>query len=331
MEYPIDIVIPWVDGNDPNWKAERNLFTAQKSADDNDCRYRTWDTFKYWFRSIEKNAPWVRKIHFLTWGHIPQWLNTNNSKLNIVNHSDFIPKEYLPTFSSHVIELNLHNIPDLSEHFIYFNDDVYLNKNTKPEDFFVDGIPKDSAILGVIKNNDTENFMPYIMLNMMAIINMKFKKNSIIKTNISKWLNPKYGKYFLNNLYLLPFGCFTGFRNFHSTTSFCKQTIIDVWNEIPDILHEVCTHKFRDKADINQYLFRYWQIVTGNFIPEKPSSKYFTIGKVNHDKLRKIILNQTCKVICINDDPGDFDFSEEETFINSLFEKKYNNKSSFEL
>lgn len=331
MEYPIDIVIPWVDGEDPEWKAERNRYTAAKSADDDDCRYRTWDTFRYWFRAIESNAPWVRKIHFLTWGHIPGWLNKDNDKLNIVNHKDFIPEDYLPTFSSHVIELNLHRIPDLAENFIYFNDDVYLNKAVKPSDFFVGGVPKDSAILGVIKNNDTENFMPYIMLNMMAIINMRFDKNSIVKSNLSKWLSFKYGKYILNNLYLLPFGCFTGFRNFHSATPFCRQTIVEIWKEIPDLLHEVCTHKFRDKADVNQYLFRYWQLVQGNFVPQKPSSEYYTIGKVAHEKLNQIILGQTCKVICINDDPGDFDLNREEEFLNSLFEKRYSSKSSFEL
>ena len=71
----------------------------------------------------------------LTHGHLPKWLNINNPKLNIAKHSDFIPKEYLPTFSSHSIELNLHRIEGLVERFVYFNDDMFLLRPVKRELF----------------------------------------------------------------------------------------------------------------------------------------------------------------------------------------------------
>ncbi len=328
MDYEVDIVVPWVDGSDPEWRKIHNLYSADKNSDDNPSRYRTWDTFRFWFRAIEKNAAWIRKIHFLTWGHLPEWLDISNPKLNIVNHKDFIPEEYLPTFSSHVIEMNLHRIPDLAEHFIYFNDDVYLMGETEKSDFFKNGIPCDAAILGVIKNNDLENFMPYIMLNMMAIVNMRFPKNEVFKAHFSKWFSPKYGKLLINNMYLAPFGCFTGFRNFHSATSFCKQTFSDVWNDIPEILKAVCRNKFRSKEDVNQYIFRYWQLLSGNFTPAKPNSDYITIGKTDAAKLEKIINNK--RIVCINDDPGDFDVKSEEAKINDLLMKKFPDKSTFE-
>ena len=167
--HPIDIVIPWVDGSDPVWQADHAKYRASKSADNHPARYREWGLFRYWFRGIEQNAPWVRKVHLLTYGHLPAWLEPDHPKLHIVNHRDFIPEEYLPTFSSHAIELNMHRIPDLAEHFLYFNDDVYLMKPSRPEDFFRDGLPCDTAVMGVIKNNDTANFMPYIMLNLSLI------------------------------------------------------------------------------------------------------------------------------------------------------------------
>ncbi|WP_454996023.1 stealth family protein, partial [Bulleidia extructa] len=211
---PIDVVIPWVDGNDPTWIKVHDQYTSDRLSDNHVSRYRAWDTFRYWFRAIEENAPWVRKIHFLTFGHYPKWLNIHHEKIHLVRHEDFIPKEYLPTFSSHVIELNLHRIPDLAEQFIYFNDDVYLNLPSQPDDFFENGLPKDAAVLGVIKNNLRENFMPYIMLNIMALINEKFDKKEVISKHWSKWINVKYGRLALNNIYLLAFGCFTCFRNF---------------------------------------------------------------------------------------------------------------------
>ena len=188
--HPIDIVIPWVDGSDPVWQADHAKYRASKSADNHPARYREWGLFRYWFRGIEQNAPWVRKVHLLTYGHLPAWLEPDHPKLHIVNHRDFIPEEYLPTFSSHTIELNMHRIPDLAEHFLYFNDDVYLMKPSRPEDFFRDGLPCDTAVMGVIKNNDTANFMPYIMLNMMALVNMSFDKRSVIRQNFGKWFYP---------------------------------------------------------------------------------------------------------------------------------------------
>ena len=102
---PIDIVIPWVDPNDPAWQAEKRKYhdPGNEEADAREIRYRDWDNLKYVFRSIEKCAPWVRKVHFITCGQIPEWMNVNNPKLHLVNHTDYIPAEYLTTFSSQVI------------------------------------------------------------------------------------------------------------------------------------------------------------------------------------------------------------------------------------
>ena len=131
----IDIVILWVDGNDPKWLKEKNKYSEIK-GDSNINRFRDWDNLQYLFRGIEKYATWVNKVYFITWGHLPKWLNTNHEKLVIVNHKDYIPKEYLPTFNSNVIEMNLHRIEGLSEKFIIFNDDLFLLKKTIPEDFY---------------------------------------------------------------------------------------------------------------------------------------------------------------------------------------------------
>ena len=110
----IDFVISWVDGNDKEWQKEREKYIVENNNDNSDVRYRNWDNLKYWFRGVEKFAPFVNKIYFITYGHLPEWLNVNNPKLVIVNHKDYIPEKYLPTFNSHTIELNLHRIKGLS-------------------------------------------------------------------------------------------------------------------------------------------------------------------------------------------------------------------------
>ena len=112
----IDFVIIWVDGNDPEWQKEKMKYdnSININNDSREIRYRDWDNLQYWFRGVEKFAPWVNKIHFVTCGQVPKWLNTNNPKINLVNHSDYIPEKYLPTFNSNAIEINLHRIEELS-------------------------------------------------------------------------------------------------------------------------------------------------------------------------------------------------------------------------
>ena len=105
---------------------------------------------KYWFRGVEKYAPWVNQIHFITCGHLPNWLNTNHKKLHIVKHSDYMPKDSLPTFNSNAIELLIHKIDGLSEQFVLFNDDIFIIDKVKESDFFKNGIPCNTMSLAAI-------------------------------------------------------------------------------------------------------------------------------------------------------------------------------------
>ncbi len=101
-------------------------------------RFRDIGVLKYIFRSLEKNMPWVRKIHFVTNGQYPTWLNLEHPKIYFHAHKDFfIYKDALPVFNSNAIELNFANIPDLSERFILFNDDMLVLKQVKEERFLI--------------------------------------------------------------------------------------------------------------------------------------------------------------------------------------------------
>lgn len=315
MSFPIDIVIPWVDGGDPAWQKLHDSYTAGKTADNTEARYRDWGTLPFWFRGISRYAPWVRTVHFVTWGHLPPWLNLSCPKLHVVKHEDYIPSQYLPTFSSHTIELNLHRIPGLAEHFLYFNDDVFLAAPTTPEDFFHRGLPRDSAVFGIIKNTGYGNFMPYIMLNMLAVINTHFDKRTMMRQHFRKWFTLRNGRGVLNNCYLAPWKEFTGFRNFHTCIPYCKSTFETVWIKIPDILDETCRHRFRCREDVNQYIFRYWQLVSGNFYPSKPNSYYFTIGSDPIERIVQALESGSRPVVCANDDPTGFQFEQVQPFL----------------
>ncbi|MFQ9621995.1 MAG: hypothetical protein ACLR17_06705 [Enterobacteriaceae bacterium] len=91
--------------------------------------------FKYWFRAVENYAPWVRKVHLVTCGQVPSWLDKSYHKINLVRHSDIIDKEYLPTFNSRAIEVNIHKIKGLMIS-LYISMTMLLNSPITPEFYF---------------------------------------------------------------------------------------------------------------------------------------------------------------------------------------------------
>ena len=189
----MDFVVTWVDENDPVWQKERQSYWNNHYGDNSVCRFRDWNLLRFWFRGVEKYAPWVRKIHFVTYGHYPQWLNVNHPKLSIVKHSDYIPSEFLPTFSSHPIELNLHRINALSEEFVFFNDDFYLLDSVVPEDFFVESLPCDSCNMTFNIPLSDMGIMGCIEQNNLMAINRHFRKSDLLRRHWRWFFNWHYG------------------------------------------------------------------------------------------------------------------------------------------
>lgn len=301
----IDFVITWVDGNDPDWLAQKRKFLdtpcAERESDTRDVRYRPWDTLRYLFRGIEVFAPWVRRVHFVTWGHLPDWLNIYNSKLNIVKHEDYIPSKYLPTFSSRTIEFNFHHIPGLAEKFVNFNDDMMIIKSVKPTDFFCKGFPCDSAVHAPRGVRAGDWF--YAPVTNCALINKYFSPHKSIAANPFKWINLKYGSDLIRTLFMLPYPVYYGFRGYHLPVSFLKSTFEEVWEKEPGLLDDVCSHKGRVSTDPNQWLFQDWQLASGNFYPRKKSfgAAFAITGVDAAKKASDYIAGGKGKVVCLND------------------------------
>ena len=328
----IDIVIPWVDGSDPEWQQEYKKYAALETGrDDNtEIRYRDWDNMQYLFRGIEKFAPWVRKVHLITTGQKPKWLNMDAPKLNFVRHEDFIPREFLPTFSVRPIELNLHRIEGLAEQFVYFNDDYFILRPVSPERFFRKGLPCDMAVLDTLPMGGSRGHM---LMNDVNVVNSHFRKNAVLKANPMKWLTPIYGSQLLRTMALLPFSVFPGFRNHHMPQAFLKSTIREVWNVEETLLREVSSHRFRDITDVNQYVFRFWQLMSGKFHPSnivKGTCRY-TISDDSVETLSAAIKSQKCDILVTADSDNVSDFKALAAQINAAFDAILPQKSSFEL
>lgn len=328
---PIDFVIIWVDGNDPEWRKEKSEYDSSiVTTANSEVRFRDWDNLQYWFRAVEKYAPWVNKIHFVTWGHLPSWLDTQNPKLNIVNHKDYIPKEYLPTFSSHTIELNLHRIEGLAEQFVYFNDDTFLNKPVVPQDFFKDGLPCDTAAVHCIYFADDS--AGHFHGSDIEIINDNFNKRLCMKRDWKKWFNIKNGfKNVIRTALLFPWPWFPGMYCQHTPNSFLKSTFETVWDKAYDTLHETCQHKFRKKSDVNQWVMKYWQLAEGKFsVRDASFAQCYHIDNEMFNSLCKELDEKNHAMICINDTINTENFEEKKQIVIEKFQKNFPDKSSFE-
>lgn len=327
----IDFVVLWVNPNDKLWqqelkKAKNNNDSTQSENEDE--RFRDFDTIKYFFRSVELYAPWVNNIYFVTCGHVPTWLDTECSKLKIVKHSDFIPEEYLPTFNSNTIELNLHRIKTLSEKFVLFNDDFMLTNKVSPSYFFKKNLPNDFYVetpMIPIADGDIFN----IIFNNMKLINSEFKdKRHFILSNFNKVFNLRYGSLIIRSLVMSLWSNYSNFYSSHVSQPYLKSKFVETWAKYPKQLNDSCLNTFRSANDLNHWLIRIRQILSGEFNPMSiKSKKYLSISNIAEDEL--YLYKHAVKEVCLNDSDVD-NFLETNEIASKILKKKYPKISSFE-
>lgn len=175
----IDLVYLWCDGSDEKWLEKKNRYAAAEgmsvSTGNEKCRFVNNDELKYSLRSVAEFAPWVNNIFIVTDHQVPAWLNTSHPQIRMVGHEEIMPHDALPTFNSTAIECCLHHIPDLSEYFIFANDDMLFGARTEPSFFFT---PEGKPIIRLKKCN----FKKYSQYSQMVL-------------NGAKLIREKYGYY----------------------------------------------------------------------------------------------------------------------------------------
>jgi len=133
----IDVVYTWVDSKDPEWRRAFTELTTHGASWDSlsEARFCSNDELRYSLRSLYLYMPWVNRIHIVSSCRPPDWLDTGHKRLRWITHEEILPADCLPTFNSHAIETSLHRVPDLSDNFIYFNDDFFVLDDLSPTDF----------------------------------------------------------------------------------------------------------------------------------------------------------------------------------------------------
>lgn len=332
----IDFVVTWVDSNDPEWIKSYNYYRPEKPITDN-ARFRNWDLFRYWFRAVERYAPWVNKVFLVTNGKFPDWINPECKKLVLVKHSDYIPEKYLPTFNSNTIELNFGRIKDLSEHFVLFNDDIFINAPVSPDYYFKDDIPCDfnfeSPFQKPYHTKENHYGIGITKYCNIAIINSYFNRKKVVRQAWSKW----YGKHLwwkplLLSLLMLGRDKFENFITLHLEHPMLKSLFQEVWDKEPNALDSSCS-RFRLDTNLNQWLIQYWQFASNKFYPSK--RKGITYEHYNPNiltDLQKVLLEEKTNSVCINDNSycSENDFLLASRTIKKCFERKFPKASIFE-
>ena len=336
----IEFVIYWVEGSDVEWQKKKALYkgTPFQNAD---ARYRDWNILKYWFRAIEEFTPWVHHIYFVADNQRPKWLNWDNPKLTYVDHKDFIPHEFLPTFQANTIENNLYRIPGLSDYFVVFNDDMFINAPISPEYYFKNGLPCDATLeyifggRGFISPNDWGiSVMEYCNTQ---IVNAHFNRREVTKANHKGWYGNHLGWKYRLQAYLICLFRRTEFQHFytpHNEKAFLKSIYDEVWRAEKDVLEKSCT-RFREPMSINNYLFRYWQLASNKFYPMEVLSKK-KVMQIQPDTISMIesmMTDPSIKSLCLNDSTYCTfeDYQMLKPKIISFFQKKHPIKSKFEM
>lgn len=337
----IDFVVMWVDGNDLSWQ-DRMLSYKGTSEQSNPTRFRDWNIFKYWFRSIERFAPWVHRVFLITDNQIPSWININYSKLKIIDHKDFIPAEYLPTFNSHTIELNIHRIEGLSEHFVVFNDDTFINAPITPEYYFKNGLPCDAPFEHIFTPRCYFPEVDMWGINIIEfcdtqVVNAHFNRKEVTKANPKGWYGSYLGWKYRLQAYLIRLSGRTEFQHFyspHNERPFLKSIFEKAWKEEDRMLCNSCT-RFRENVSLNLYFMRYWQLASNKFYPENSilQKQVVQLATSSLSLLESKLNDTNIKSLCVNDSSlCDYeDYMQAKPLVRNLFEKKLPHKSSFEL
>lgn len=234
----VDMVFTWVDGTDDKIIKKKIKYSDENNIKYNPpIRYQQLNEIIFSVKSVLHFIKWINKIYIVTDNQMPPLDNDliESGKVIIIDHKKIIPKKYLPTFNSDVIESFLYNIEGLSEIFLYNNDDVMHFNYVKRSDIYK--IKENKLILKIRDTHD------------------RFYSNNHILNILGSLLDDEYLKRltYTKNIIYDHYPTFELINN-HHTKILRKSTMKYIENVFLDELHKLRKHRFRSNNYI-QYLF----------------------------------------------------------------------------
>ncbi len=308
----IDLIYLWVDGSDPQWLKKHDACigkTEVKSAVNCKGRYANNDELKYSLRSVEMYAPWIRRIYIVTDNQTPAWLNHMNPRVRIIDHKEIMPEVCLPCFNSIVIEHFLYKIPGLSEHFLYANDDMFINKPVTPDDFFAsDGLP-------IIRLNSCR-LRNFYLLFRKTFFGIPVKNFVQTVHNAARLVEKKYG---VN---------YRGSKPHHNIDAYLKSDYERIEQMFKHEIEPTLPNRVRRNNDIERSLITYAAMAEKRghtvFVNRKTSFR-FHIENMKHYGMLE---SYNPLLFCMND--SEYATDEDRMKVKEFLEKRFPKKSEFE-
>ncbi|WP_146057068.1 stealth family protein [Streptomyces sp. SM14] len=281
VQFPIDIVYTWVDGDDPAWQRRRDAHRpgSPKGNSAEASRFVSHDELKYSLRSLEMYGDFIRHIYLVTDRQVPEWLNTDAPGLTVVDHSDiFRDPSVLPVFNSHAIETQLHHIEGLSEHYVYFNDDVLLGRPVGPDQFFhangIAQVPFSSAQFGLGEPHPLEAAPSAAGRNVRRLIWETHKRH----------ITQKF---------------------MHVAHPQLKSVMRELEELFPEEFERTAASRFRAVTDVapGASLHHHQALLTGRAVPGRYRLCYVDISRPEEAELRlgRLLAERGHDFICLND------------------------------
>ena len=287
VDLPIDIVYTWVDGGDAAWQerlrtTERAHGKSVDPASVDPARFATRDELRYSLRSVWAFCGWARSIVIVTDGQVPTWLRTDD-RIRVVPHSAIMPSDALPTFNSHAIEASLHRIEGLAEHFIYFNDDVFVGRPVRPELFFTpNGLAKFFPSGARVPGVET--------VGRAGADAAALRERGLLRDR---------------------FGRFATTKLLHAPHPLRRSTIENLSNEFADVIDATVRARFRSPSDVSvaASFAAHYGALTGRAVPGSLDAAYVHLESGRRSvALDRIGLGRDYDTFCLNETsavPGD--------------------------
>jgi hypothetical protein len=281
VDFDIDLVFSWVDGAAIEWqraRARRMKAYVVGEGDDSHARFRQLDELKYALRSVYLFAPWIRNVYIVTDSPRPEWLAEHPRVTIVPSEEFFADPAALPTHNSQAVESQLHNIPGLSEHFLYSNDDMFFGRSVSPEMFFSPG--------GVTKFIEATT---RIGLGDANIARSGFENAARVNRRL---IQERFGRTITRHLE-------------HTPTPLRKSVLRDLEAEFPEDFRRTAASAFRSATDISvtNSLYHYYAWVTGRAVAQTDAKVQYidTTMRVGLADMTKLLKRRNIDMFCLND------------------------------
>lgn len=281
VDFDIDIVFSWVDGAAIEWqraRARRMKSYVVGEGDDSQARFRQLDELKYALRSVHLYAPWIRNVYIVTDSPRPEWLAEHPRVTIMPSESFFADPSVLPTHNSQAVESQLHNIPGLSEHFLYSNDDMFFGRAVTPDMFFSPG--------GATKFIEATT---RIGLGESNLQRSGYENSARVNRRL---LQDRFGRTITRHLE-------------HTAAPLRVSVLRELEAEFPEDFRRTAASTFRSATDISvtNSLYHYYALLTGRAVLQTEAKVQYidTTMRAGISDMRKLLRRRNVDLFCLND------------------------------